>query len=113
MNFNTIKKRKQFIFLRNKCQFIHTKMFIIGFLLDEDKKNTKPSLGITVSKRNGNAVVRNKIKRRFKNAIHQILAENYNEKFLYISVVAKPLSLKADFEKIKQIIKSEMIKYLN
>ena len=51
-------KRRQFLLLSKSGERKHNKFFIINY-----KKSDKTRLGITVTKRVGNAVFRNKIKR--------------------------------------------------
>jgi len=55
-----IKKRSTFVELSRNGKKIHGKHFILNY---RESQNASARLGITVSKRVGNAVVRNRIKR--------------------------------------------------
>ncbi|MFV9838534.1 MAG: ribonuclease P protein component [Aaplasma endosymbiont of Hyalomma asiaticum] len=49
-------------------------------------------VGFTVSKRTGNAVVRNRVKRRLRVAAEDVLPQNANREFCYVLVGSKKLS---------------------
>ena len=63
MSINKIKKSKDFSLIYNKSQKMHTKYAII--FIKENKNNTQ-RFGFVASKKTGNAVQRNRIKRLFK-----------------------------------------------
>lgn len=63
----TLKKRNEFVFLRNSSEKIFTKYLIVYKQVFSCKKNI--SIGLTVSKKNGNAVKRNRIKRLIKSMV--------------------------------------------
>ena len=60
----SLKKRSDFILLRNEKKKIFGKDILINYCINKIKKQTR--IGITVSKKHGNAVRRNHIKRLFK-----------------------------------------------
>ena len=60
----SLKKRSDFILLRNEKKKIFGKDILINYCINKIKKQTR--IGITVSKKHGNAVKRNYIKRLFK-----------------------------------------------
>ena len=62
--------------------------------------------GITVSKKIGNAVIRNRVKRRFRAMLTAAFPKISTETNLKIVVVARKYAIKADFEKMVQTIKS-------
>ena len=64
---NRLKKREEFLNLRNDCVTVHGRSVIINI-----KKNSrkKTFYGITVSKKAGNAVERNYLKRIFRSIIY-------------------------------------------
>ena len=60
----SLKKRSDFILLRNEKKKIFGKDILINYCINKFNKQTR--IGITVSKKHGNAVRRNHIKRLFK-----------------------------------------------
>ena len=78
---------------------------IVMFSLKKDYP--KPNFGIAVGKKIGNAVVRNKYKRRFRNIIdnNKLLFSNYNN---YIIMIKKE-ALKSSYEELE----NELVRLLN
>ena len=114
IKFKSLNRSKDFIKILKKKR-MHTKYFTIYF--DKDSKNINKYLNISfVMKKNvGNAVVRNKIKRRLKHAVQKISKNNklidlnytyvifgknnvYKDKFLNVFN-----EVNETFRKIKQI----------
>ena len=62
---NRLKKRSEFISLRSKCTTLHGKFVIINI----HKSSNFTKYGLTVSKKIGNAVKRNYLKRIFRSII--------------------------------------------
>ena len=60
----SLKKRSDFILLRNEKKKIFGKGILVNYCINKINKQTR--IGITVSKKHGNAVRRNHIKRLFK-----------------------------------------------
>lgn len=68
-------------------------------------------VGIVVSKKVGNAVVRNKVRRRIKEGIAELIKEHALPKqALDIVIIARPSAAKADFETLKQNVYTAMKK---
>ena len=73
-----------------------------GRLINKDKK--KLNISFVTKKKIGNAVKRNKIKRRLKNIINEAVKNisiNYNYSFL---VIAKPSMLNNEYKNIKETL---------
>ena len=69
-------------------------------LIDNIKESNKTLYGITVPKKIGKAVIRNKIKRQVKNIIsnnEKYIQSNYN----YVIIIKEP-SLKLDYEGLEK-----------
>lgn len=93
----SIKKRRDFLDLREIGKKISTKFFIVYF-----KKNINENinLGITVSKKHGNAVKRNYLRR----VIRAIFIKNVNEipDKLKIEMIPKKKDIKSSFKQLEE-----------
>ena len=65
-----IKKHSDYLNIQSDCKKFYSKYFIILYK-KKNLQNTEFRLGITVSKKVGNAVTRNKTKRRIKSFFRQ------------------------------------------
>ena len=77
-------------------------MIFFGRLINKDK--TKLNISFVTKKKIGNAVKRNKIKRRLRNIINEAVKNisiNYNYSFL---VIAKPSMLNNEYKNIKETL---------
>ena len=79
MSILTIKKRSDFISSNKEAKKIHGHSFVIQ-KLKRNESNVEPHFGFTATKKIGTAVVRNKIKRRLKSIIRNLLNKK-NEYF--------------------------------
>ena len=66
MKLQTLKKRKDFILFNKFAKKFHSKNFILQKYNDPEQKNKTLRFGFTATKRIGNAVYRNRAKRRMK-----------------------------------------------
>tara|TARA_B100000989_G_C19470000_1_gene440217 strand:+ start:353 stop:688 length:336 start_codon:yes stop_codon:yes gene_type:complete len=85
LGFTSLKKRKDFLRLRNNCSSLKTKNFIFNY--KKDQSVSEPIVGITISNKVGNSVKRNYIKR----LIRSIISSN-KKKFpqkIIIEIIAK------------------------
>tara|TARA_B100000963_G_scaffold337490_1_gene333536 strand:- start:597 stop:998 length:402 start_codon:yes stop_codon:yes gene_type:complete len=96
---NKLKKRAEFISLRNKCKSFHGKFVIIN--IDESSNLTK--YGLTVSKKIGNAVKRNYLKRVFRT----IIRNNWKsiKKSISFEIIPKKKIFNHSFTEIEKDIK--------
>ena len=81
MSINKIKKTKEFTQIYNNSKKIYTKYTIIFISHNNDDKK----FGFVASKKTGNAVNRNKIKRLFRETVRNNL-EYFKDKTNYIIV---------------------------
>ena len=82
MTLITIKKRSEFIRSNKFSKKIYTPKFIIQKLESTENENI-PHFGFTITKKIGSAIVRNKIKRRLKSIIRELL--KYRNKYFDLS----------------------------
>ena len=79
-----------------------------GFL--ENKNNKKLNISFVAKKKLGNAVKRNKIKRRLRNISNDAVEKNLiNLKFSFL-VIAKPTMLSSNYANIKETLFQEFKK---
>ena len=103
----TIKKRSTFLYVRNNGFFVKSNSFNIQILKNLELKETM-AIGYTATKRLGNAVIRNKCKRRMRELARKVLTKQGKINFYYV-LIAKSSLLKKPFNELelelKKIIK--------
>ncbi len=76
----------------------------------KDRKDGKaPRVGFTCTKKIGNAVIRNRIRRRLKEAVRLSMAEHAAQSHDYV-LIGRPAALTRDFEAIRKDIISALHK---
>ena len=89
---------------KNKLSNKYTTIFF-GFL--NNKNNKKLNISFVTKKKIGNAVKRNKIKRRLRNIMNDLVKKiNLNLKYCYL-LIAKISVLNEPYENIKQTLFSD------
>ena len=106
MRLPTLKKSSQFSYIRNKGNFYKCKYFN-GFFLKDESQNSF-ILGLVASKKLGNAVERNRAKRRTREAIRTSNLLHSLQGVQFILILKKTV-LKVPFIDLKQ----EIEKFLN
>lgn len=103
---NTIKKADEFTAIISNRKFAATKGLV---LYTKAKQQDKSRIGITVKKKTGNAVVRNKVKRQIRMMIDDIF--DFNEPFDSIILIKEEYLLnsyennKKNLEKLYKQVK--------
>ena len=98
-----LSKNEEFKNLLNERK-ISNKYVTIFFGRLFNKNNTKINISFVTKKKIGNAIKRNKIKRRLRNIINEAVKKisiNYNYSFL---VIAKPSMLNNEYKNIKETL---------
>ena len=93
MTLITIKKRSEFIKSNKFSKKIYTPNFIIQ-KIETNKTDKIPYFGFTITKKIGSAIVRNKIKRRLKAIIKELLKckdKYFDLSFNYILICKKEI----------------------
>ena len=104
-----LSKNEEFKTLLKKKK-ISNKYVTIFFGHLENKKNNKLNISFVAKKKIGNAVKRNKIKRRLRNIINQAVKEiSIKFDFSYL-VIAKSTMLNNEFKIIKETLIQEFKK---
>ena len=94
-----LKKRHEFLSLRNNCQTVHGKLVLINLKKDEVSQF---KFGITVSKKIGNAVKRNYVKR----ILRSIILKNKHKinKSIIFEIIPKKGMVSSSFADIEEDI---------
>ena len=104
-----LSKNEEFKNLLNQRKLSNKYVTIFfGKLINKDSK--KLNISFVTKKKIGNAVKRNKIKRRLKNIINEAVKNisiNYNYSFL---VIAKPSMLNNEYKNIKETLFQDLEK---
>lgn len=93
---NIIKKNEDFSRIIHSCKYIKNDLFVIYIERNENINNYH--FGISVSKKIGNAVLRNKIKRQIKDIIDKF---DYQNNFNCIIIVKKNISF-SNYKEMKE-----------
>ena len=101
---NRVKKYREFKVIMNLRKFKRNELYSVYF---KEKALEVGRVGILVTKRNGNAVTRVKIKRQVRSIIDEAL-DLKNEKYDYIIAISKNYSID-EFAKNKTLL----VKLLN
>ncbi len=98
MSFLRLKKRSQFLQVSSQGRRIYTPLFILAYL----KTEFPAHFGLVVTKKMGNAVARNRIKRRVRAAIDKTLPHINTPLHGYYVIISKPCLLTEPFLKIEE-----------
>lgn len=94
---NIVKKAEEYSRIIKKRQGISNRYFILN---KEDNNENIPKFGITFTKHIGNAVTRNKLKRRIK-AIIDTNKNIYEQNKTYV-IIAKKTALELNYEQLSK-----------
>ena len=93
-----------------KMKKISNKYVTIFFGILENKRNSKLNISFVTKKKIGNAIKRNKIKRRLRNIINDAVKKiSIKLNYSYL-VIAKPTMLNSEFKNIKETLFQEFRK---
>ncbi|MEL6298435.1 MAG: ribonuclease P protein component [Pseudomonadota bacterium] len=111
MQFETLKRRQDFLRVRNGARASKPAFLVEGKRRRNatadtlgDASSATPRIGFTITKKIGNAVVRNRIRRRLKGALQELADGCAHEDTDYVVVARKPAAdqpfaqLRADLE---------------
>ena len=86
MKIKTLKKRKDFVLSNKFGQKFFNKNFILQKFSPTDQNNLDLMFGFTATKKIGNAVKRNRAKRRIRHAIKELLPKYGKNGYDYVVV---------------------------
>ncbi|MGB4984638.1 MAG: ribonuclease P protein component [Erysipelotrichaceae bacterium] len=89
---DTVKKKEDFTRIIKRGKFIRSDSFVLYYMV---KNEDRPKIGIAVGKKNGDAHIRNRIKRQTREMIEMIF--NHEESFDCI-VLIRPKFVEFDFQ---------------
>lgn len=95
MNLQTLKHRKDFVLSNKFAKKIYSKNFIIQKYTNSDSIDLNLKFGFTATKKIGNAVVRNRAKRRMRALVSRFVKEDINffdNKSSYVLVAKSSLN---------------------
>lgn len=101
---NILKKNEDFSRIIHNCPYIKNDLYVI--YVEKNKNLEKYQFGVSVSKKVGNAVVRNKIKRQIKDIIDKFY---YQNNFNCIIIVKKNIVSK-NYNEMKEKLFSLLTK---
>ena len=107
MSFISIKKRSDFLTIRNQGKTAVAKGLILQTLPHPTLLGIPPSptrVGLVVSKKMGNAVIRNRIRRRLRALCSDVIRHCANPKHDYV-LIARGATLDRPFEYLKKDFK--------
>lgn len=109
MSIRKIKKNKEFSSIYNKSKKVYTRYAII--FISENNSNNEPRFGFVASRKTGNAVRRNRIRRLFREFVREN-KDKMRKSADYIFVGKSVLKDKIDTLKYEDI-KKDMMKVIN
>ena len=95
MKLQTLKKRKDFILSNKFAKKVFSKNFIIQKYTNLDDKDPSLKFGFTATKKIGNAVSRNRAKRRMRSLVGKFIKEQaicFDNKSSYVLVAKSSLN---------------------
>ncbi len=102
-SLNMMQNRAAFLAARNGVR-AHAKNLRIEAVRTQTQ-GAQPRIGLTVTKKNGNAVMRNRIKRRMRAAIISVSTDELRCDHDYV-FISKPNALNAPFESLRSDIRA-------
>ncbi len=88
LSFSTLKARRQFLAVSASGKSVATKSLVLQILPipASEKPTNSLQVGITVSGKIGKAVIRNRIKRRFRALIREVMLQHASPNYWYVLI---------------------------
>jgi ribonuclease P protein component len=103
---NNLRKRANFLAMRHKGQVVFTSAFTLQYAKNEliVGDDNAVNIGFTVTKKVGNAVARNRVKRRLREVFRNNFAPNCPTGYCYV-MIGNAKMLRMDFEELLQNVR--------
>ena len=98
-NLERIKNRKEYLAIAASGRRWVTPAFVIQ-VKESNDKDSAPQVGFTVTKKVGNAVIRNRVRRRLKEAAREIIPLKASRGWEYV-LIGRHACLDIAYERIK------------
>jgi ribonuclease P protein component len=105
VGLSTLKRRAEFQRVRGGGRWAASSFVLEGKARQASASDPNPRFGFTVTKKLGGAVVRNRIRRRLKAAVAEVVQSCADPYFDYV-VVARDAALDQSFELLKAELKT-------
>lgn len=108
MALETLKKRSDFVKIQNTGLHSATRFFVLKALL-HTQTTENIFFGLVASRKLGNAVVRNRAKRRLRSALQDVLKTHGQVGWAYV-FIARQATVTGDFQELKNHLASSIQK---
>ena len=99
--FSTLTKRSDFLRVQNSSNKVATKGLVLCM---QPAEQGSVRVGFTVTKTVGNAVVRNRVRRRLRSLVREILP-NFDKKSVDYVLIGRKAALTRDYEGLQKDLK--------
>jgi len=115
MKILSLKKREEFLHASKNGNNVATKGLVLQTYPIEKPKDEYIKIGFTVTKRVGNAVIRNRVKRRLRALAREVMTNHASDNFSYV-LIGRFSTITRDYIDLKKDLKYALHKtecYIN
>lgn len=104
MNILSLKKREDFVNIAKKGNKAVAKGLVLQVIENPTNSEKPLNIGFTVTKKVGNAVVRNRVKRRLRALANKIMQNNADYSYNYV-LIGRHATIKRSFADLEKDLK--------